>query len=162
MITPPVSRSPTAPDRELATMPSESPAARWPVDAGERLAPVTLFEDPDQATVVFTDGACIGNPGPGGWAWAVSGDEYESGHERRTTNQRMEVTAVLQALGAITRSCARRERLHLRRELLPANDGGPDGGPGGGRTPAASRSRTRTSGARSSRRWSTDGAARSS
>ena len=33
------------------------------------------------ATVVFTDGACIGNPGPGGWAWAVSESEYESGHD---------------------------------------------------------------------------------
>ena len=61
---------------------------------------MTLFEDPDPATVVFTDGACVGNPGPGGWAWAVSEEEYESGYEEKTTNQRMEVTAVLQALGA--------------------------------------------------------------
>jgi ribonuclease HI len=66
---------------------------------------VTLFEAPTTdpaATVVFTDGACIGNPGPGGWAWAISGSEYESGHDEQTTNQRMEVTAVLQALGAIS------------------------------------------------------------
>ena len=63
---------------------------------------VTLFEDPSPATVVFTDGACVGNPGPGGWAWAVSAEEYESGHAERTTNQRMEVTAVLQALAAIS------------------------------------------------------------
>jgi len=62
---------------------------------------MTLFEDPHPATVVFTDGACIGNPGPGGWAWAVSDVEYESGHAGRTTNQRMEITAVLEALGAI-------------------------------------------------------------
>jgi ribonuclease HI len=63
-----------------------------------------LFEDPPpaQATVVFTDGACVGNPGPGGWAWAISPDEYESGYEARTTNQRMEVTAVLQALAAVS------------------------------------------------------------
>jgi ribonuclease HI len=63
---------------------------------------VTLFEDPTPSTVVFTDGACVGNPGPGGWAWAISEEIYESGHAERTTNQRMEVTAVLQALGAIS------------------------------------------------------------
>jgi len=63
---------------------------------------VTLFEQGDPVTLVYTDGACIGNPGPGGWAWAVSEDQYESGHEQRTTNQRMEVTAVLQALGAFS------------------------------------------------------------
>jgi ribonuclease HI len=55
--------------------------------------------DPDR-TVIFTDGACIGNPGPGGWAWAVSEHRYESGYARHTTNQRMEVTAVLRALEA--------------------------------------------------------------
>jgi len=52
-------------------------------------------------TVVFTDGSCIGNPGPGGWAWAVPGGPYASGAEARSTNQRMEITAVLQALQAI-------------------------------------------------------------
>lgn len=59
------------------------------------------IEPSEEVTVVYTDGACLGNPGPGGWGWAVSPDRYESGHEERTTNQRMEVTAVLQALGAI-------------------------------------------------------------
>jgi len=50
--------------------------------------------------VVYTDGACSGNPGPGGWAWAIAplGDRNESGGETSTTNQRMELTAVLQAL----------------------------------------------------------------
>lgn len=52
------------------------------------------------ATVVFTDGACSGNPGPGGWAWAVPGGRWESGYAARTTNQRMEVTAVLEAVRA--------------------------------------------------------------
>ncbi|MGH9294854.1 MAG: ribonuclease H family protein [Acidimicrobiales bacterium] len=47
---------------------------------------------------VYTDGACSGNPGPGGWAWAVAGDWYSSGAEAHTTNQRMELTAVLRAL----------------------------------------------------------------
>ena len=48
--------------------------------------------------VVYTDGACRGNPGPGGWAWAVPGGPYASGADPRTTNQRMEITAVLEAL----------------------------------------------------------------
>ena len=52
------------------------------------------------ARVVFTDGACQGNPGPGGWAWAESEHRFESGFEARTTNQRMELTAVLRALSA--------------------------------------------------------------
>jgi ribonuclease HI len=50
--------------------------------------------------VVYADGACSGNPGPGGWAWAVAPDGARngSGGEAHTTNQRMELTAVLQAL----------------------------------------------------------------
>ncbi|MHB8244008.1 MAG: ribonuclease H family protein [Acidimicrobiales bacterium] len=54
----------------------------------------------DKVTVVFTDGACTGNPGPGGWAWAESVDRYESGYEKHTTNQRMELLAVIRALEA--------------------------------------------------------------
>jgi ribonuclease HI len=54
---------------------------------------------PDAApTTVYTDGACSGNPGPGGWAWAVPGGQWESGAEAHTTNQRMELMAPLQAL----------------------------------------------------------------
>ena len=51
-------------------------------------------------TVIYTDGACSGNPGPGGWAWAVVPDGVRrgAGGAARTTNQRMEVEAVLQAL----------------------------------------------------------------
>jgi len=51
---------------------------------------------------IYTDGACAGNPGPGGWAWAVApdGEPSASGGAARTTNQRMEVTAVLEALRA--------------------------------------------------------------
>ena len=47
---------------------------------------------------VFTDGACLGNPGPGGWAWAVPGGRFASGAEAHTTNQRMEIHAVLDAV----------------------------------------------------------------
>jgi ribonuclease HI len=52
---------------------------------------------------VYTDGACSGNPGPGGWAWAVAptGEPQASGGEPRTTNQRMEIRAVLEALRAL-------------------------------------------------------------
>ena len=50
--------------------------------------------------VIYTDGACSGNPGPGGWAWAVapSGDINDSGAEARSTNQRMEIMAAYQAV----------------------------------------------------------------
>ena len=50
--------------------------------------------------VIYTDGACQGNPGPGGWGWAVSpeGVPNGSGGEAATTNQRMEIHAVLDAL----------------------------------------------------------------
>ena len=52
-------------------------------------------------THVYTDGACSGNPGPGGWAWAVPGGAFASGAAAHTTNQRMEIFAVLEALYAI-------------------------------------------------------------
>ena len=47
---------------------------------------------------MYTDGACSGNPGPGGWAWAVPDGPYASGAEAHTTNQRMEISAVLHAV----------------------------------------------------------------
>ncbi len=53
------------------------------------------------STTVYTDGACLGNPGPGGWAWAVPGGRYASGPAARTTNQRMEITAALEAVRAL-------------------------------------------------------------
>jgi ribonuclease HI/uncharacterized phage-like protein YoqJ len=52
-------------------------------------------------TVAYTDGACSGNPGPGGWAWAIPGGRYASGFASHTTNQRMEVSAALEAVRAI-------------------------------------------------------------
>src|SRR5579884_1499590 len=52
-------------------------------------------------TVVYTDGACLGNPGPGGWAWAVPDGAFCSGASPRSTNQRMEITAVLEAVGTL-------------------------------------------------------------
>ena len=73
---------------------------------------------PRMTTIVYTDGACSGNPGPGGWAWAVPGGAFASGAEAHTTNQRMEITAAYEALLRHRRPRRRRQRLDLRRELL--------------------------------------------
>lgn len=56
---------------------------------------------------VFTDGACSGNPGPGGWAAILRSGRHEkalAGGERATTNNRMELTAVIRALEALKSS----------------------------------------------------------
>ena len=55
---------------------------------------------------IYTDGACRGNPGPGGWAALLLAGEHEreiSGAEAATTNNRMELTAVIRALEALKR-----------------------------------------------------------
>ena len=60
------------------------------------------------AVEVWTDGACSGNPGPGGWGAILSykGKERElSGGEAQTTNNRMELMAAIAALEALTRPC---------------------------------------------------------
>ncbi len=57
---------------------------------------------------IFTDGACKGNPGPGGWgAWLVAGTHEKEmfGGEKNTTNNRMELQAVIEALSILTRPC---------------------------------------------------------
>lgn len=57
---------------------------------------------------IFSDGACRGNPGPGGWGALLSfkGKEKEIfGGERDTTNNRMELMAVIEALGTLKRPC---------------------------------------------------------
>jgi ribonuclease HI len=60
----------------------------------------------DTRVEIWTDGACKGNPGPGGWgAWLRSGTHEKElfGGVRDTTNNRMELTAVIEALGALKR-----------------------------------------------------------
>jgi ribonuclease HI len=60
------------------------------------------------SVVVYTDGACKGNPGPGGWGALMRWKEHEKelfGGERDTTNNRMELTAVIQALSALKSRC---------------------------------------------------------
>ena len=62
---------------------------------------------------IYTDGACSGNPGPGGWGALLrfDGNEKElKGGARETTNNRMEMTAAIEALSALKRRC--RVRLH--------------------------------------------------
>jgi len=62
-----------------------------------------------KTVTVYTDGACSGNPGPGGWCAILeyAGSERElAGGEANTTNNRMELTAVLMALRALKEPCA--------------------------------------------------------
>ncbi len=59
--------------------------------------------------IIYTDGGCIGNPGPGGWAAVLLSGEREreiSGRFRETTNNRMELRAAIEALNALKRPCA--------------------------------------------------------
>lgn len=67
-------------------------------DAGGSRSLAWVTADP---TTVYTDGACLGNPGPGGWAWAVPDGPFASGAEPATTNQRMEITAAWEAVRAL-------------------------------------------------------------
>ncbi len=57
---------------------------------------------------IFTDGACSGNPGPGGWGAILRYGEHEleiSGGEKQTTNNRMELTALISALKRLKEKC---------------------------------------------------------
>lgn len=57
-----------------------------------------------QEIVIYTDGGCSGNPGPGGWGVVIIADgeaRQSSGGERETTNNRMELTAAIMALSAV-------------------------------------------------------------
>ena len=70
----------------------------------------TEAADPARGSAIniYTDGACKGNPGPGGWGAVLEcgGEEKELyGGERSTTNNRMELTAVIEALAALRRPC---------------------------------------------------------
>ena len=62
----------------------------------------------DEAVEIWTDGACKGNPGPGGWGALLKMGAIEKtlhGGEPLTTNNRMEMLAVIEALGALKRPC---------------------------------------------------------
>lgn len=78
-----------------------------------------MTKDADRRVVIHTDGACSGNPGPGGWGAILEykGHERElSGGEPRTTNNRMELTAAIEALSALKGRCA--VELHTDSEYL--------------------------------------------
>jgi len=63
---------------------------------------------PNRSVVIYTDGACSGNPGPGGWGCVLMyrGHRRElSGGDAETTNNRMELMAVIQSLEALKRPC---------------------------------------------------------
>ena len=71
---------------------------------------------------IWTDGACSGNPGPGGWGAILTfnGVEKElSGGEQLTTNNRMELMAAISALEALTRPCA----INLHTDSIYVRDG---------------------------------------
>jgi ribonuclease HI len=62
-----------------------------------------------QTITMYTDGACSGNPGPGGWGVVLQYGDYEKelyGGEAHTTNNRMELMAVIMGLRALKRTCA--------------------------------------------------------
>ena len=74
-----------------------------------------------KTVTIYTDGACSGNPGPGGWGAILRYGEHEkelSGGEAMTTNNRMELTAVIRALEALKEPCA----VELWERLLELTD----------------------------------------
>jgi len=75
-----------------------------------------------QLVEIYTDGACRGNPGPGGWGALLRMGEKErelSGGEPLTTNNRMELTAAIKALEALKRPC----RVQLHTDSVYVRDG---------------------------------------
>ncbi|MDR9467755.1 ribonuclease HI [Marinospirillum sp.] len=77
------------------------------------------MSEKQQQVVIYTDGACKGNPGPGGWgAWLCYGSQEKSlwGGENPTTNNRMELLAAIKALEALKRSC--KVELHTDSQYL--------------------------------------------
>ena len=76
----------------------------------------------DKIVTIYTDGACSGNPGPGGWgALLLYGDKEKelTGGEFETTNNRMELTAAIEALSALKRPCT----VHLHTDSTYVKDG---------------------------------------
>ena len=81
-----------------ASAATASVAARSPARKTARKAPSPAMTAAPGALEVWTDGACSGNPGPGGWGWATEDGRQGSGAESPTTNQRMEIKAALEAV----------------------------------------------------------------
>jgi ribonuclease HI len=83
-----------------------------------------MTADAERRVEISTDGACLGNPGPGGWAALLRLDARErelSGGELHTTNNRMELMAAIAALEALTRPCSvllRTDSQYVRQGIL--------------------------------------------
>ncbi len=98
---------------------------------------------------MFTDGACRGNPGPGGWGVLLryQGVERELyGGDPQTTNNRMELQAAIEGLKALRESCVvivTTDSVYVKNGIRP---GWPTGNAKAGKRPLASRSRTWTCG----------------
>jgi ribonuclease HI len=85
----------------------------------DNFANMATTSRPVKSVDIYTDGACSGNPGPGGWAAILRYKRSEkviSGFERRTTNNRMEMTAVIEALRVLKEPC--RVRVHTDSQYL--------------------------------------------
>lgn len=101
---------PTVP---MPPSPAEVPVALAPPDTNRYVAAVT-DEGAVRVVEIYTDGACSGNPGPGGWGallrYGTVEKELYGGEPAGTTNNRMELTAPIRALESLTRAAA--VRLH--------------------------------------------------
>ncbi|MCO1658466.1 ribonuclease H family protein [Pseudonocardia humida] len=96
----------TACAAESPQQPAAAPGAAKTTKTAAKPARAARAPRPDMpaaegALQVWTDGACSGNPGPGGWAWATEDGRQGSGAEAATTNQRMEIRAALEAVRAL-------------------------------------------------------------
>nr|WP_243664964.1 RNase H family protein [Rhodothermus marinus] len=102
--------------------------------------------------MIYTDGACSGNPGPGGWAAILRYNQHEKvlqGAEAHTTNNRMELTAVIKALQALKEPC--RVDVYTDSNYIVRafrKDGWNAGNATAGAPPARNPSKTRTCGGR--------------
>jgi ribonuclease HI len=86
-----------------ATSGSATLTTRAPATPARASRPVrAAMPAAEGALEVWTDGACSGNPGPGGWAWATQDGRQDSGADPATTNQRMEIRAALEAVRALS------------------------------------------------------------
>ncbi|HMN97531.1 MAG TPA: ribonuclease HI [Phycisphaerales bacterium] len=112
------SAGPRAPAERPSDRPADPPPAGPPAN-GPAGQPANWTEPEalgpgarsPRSVEIFTDGACTGNPGPGGWAYilrdlATGRTREGSGGDRQTTNNRMELTAAIEALAALRERCA--------------------------------------------------------
>lgn len=93
---------------QAATEPVTKPARKSKAPAQDGAIPGGAKTGVRKKVQAITDGSCLGNPGPGGWACILRYGERSkemSGGEPLTTNNRMELTAAIQALDALTESC---------------------------------------------------------